>query len=407
MSTLEILVERTAPFVSLARVVEQIVALGEALREPARLGTLWVRFRGEHLPYDTTTLRLMLAQGPWIRGAGLERRPHVLPIVALSQGPSEVFVLRVARTLDGDPGAAPALTLRGTLPEERFDTGAEAMARLIERVIEAVSPDVAVIGPAAGAEAPSAAWATFTRRIQRDLIPASARLVPMGGGSLVLAHAEPPASETLAARNAIAQVRAAIDGSSPTQALEQWPAPAVSSQHPTDLVPLPLVLDSASLTLDVPRGHAVLSAENAPAHLGSTSLAVAVPSGPTLPFVAGRLTDPPHVRACALTELTGTMAAVDTSRPALPFVQQTSPTPIGLQLTLEQYAVLRAQLTVRGEDDQETLRLFGVTSPAAKEALQARFAERFRLDAAVQARFVDLVRTLTGELRRQTPPRSQ
>jgi len=77
----------------------------------------------------------------------------------------------------------------------------------------------------------------------------------------------------------------------------------------------------------------------------------------------------------------------------------------GPQLTLEQYAILRAQLAVKGEDDPETLRLFGITSRSAKEALQARFAERFRQDGAAQARFVDLVRALTTELRGQASPR--
>ncbi len=145
----------------------------------------------------------------------------------------------------------------------------------------------------------------------------------------------------------------------------------------------------------------------APAELTGTVGVVEAPSGPALPFVTGRAALPPsRVRAPAT--LTGTVDAVDISgRPAVPFIEQTSPVPIGPQLTLEQYAVLRAQLTLKGEDDQETLLLFGVASPAAKEALQARFAERFRQDAAVQARFVELVRTLTGELRGQTSTRSR
>jgi hypothetical protein len=446
--------------------VGPLTALAGVLASASRSGCLWARLRGRLVPFDLGTIELLLAAERSFHAGAPGEFTHVVSLCSTSEGLGEVGVVLLNVRPGAVVGAAPGLVVSVSLGEEVFDTGVDALLRLVGTCLGALSPDSVLVGPRGWLRELRAGWATFTRTVHRELLPAGAVLDVTHGGALILAHAEDPASESAAARNAIAQVRAAIDGSSPTQALEPWPVPAVSSQHPTYLVPLPLVLDRASLPLcpalpfaDDPhpqRGFAIPVAQGAadgapplfarapaelcrtsdavsarsgpvfpfvagapvaepvasrvraPAKLSSTSLAVEVPSGPTLPFVAGRLTDPPHVHARAPTELTGTMAAVDTSgRPVLPFVEQTSPAPIGLQLTLEQYAALRAQLTVRGEDDQGTLRLFGVTSPAAKEALQACFAERFRLDAAVQARFVDLVRTLTGELRRQTPPRSQ
>ena len=71
-------------------------------------------------------------------------------------------------------------------------------------------------------------------------------------------------------------------------------------------------------------------------------------------------------------------------------------------LTLEQYAKLRARLMVEGEDDQQVWKEFGVASKAVKEALQARFAGQFRNDPAAQARFVELIQQLVGQLRTQS-----
>jgi hypothetical protein len=68
-------------------------------------------------------------------------------------------------------------------------------------------------------------------------------------------------------------------------------------------------------------------------------------------------------------------------------------------LSLADYAALRAHLMVRGEEDPETWKHFGVTSPAVKQALQDHFAARFRQDPGAQAQFVDRMKTLVAELR--------
>jgi hypothetical protein len=96
---------------------------------------------------------------------------------------------------------------------------------------------------------------------------------------------------------------------------------------------------------------------------------------PFMPFAAPRAGDAPAFAA------------------SLPGVQ------VVPELSLADYAALRAHLMVRGEDDPETWKHFGVTSPAVKQALQDHFSARFRQDPAAQAQFVDRLRTLVAELR--------
>jgi hypothetical protein len=70
-------------------------------------------------------------------------------------------------------------------------------------------------------------------------------------------------------------------------------------------------------------------------------------------------------------------------------VARATPTP-----SLERYALLRATLRVRGEDDAGTWARFGLRSIEEKRALEAAFAERFRRDTGERERFLVLVREL-------------
>jgi hypothetical protein len=74
-------------------------------------------------------------------------------------------------------------------------------------------------------------------------------------------------------------------------------------------------------------------------------------------------------------------------------------------LELEDYARFRARLAVRGEDDVETLRDYGVHSPSIKEVLREKFAARFRQDPEAQQQFVELVQTFVAELREHATKR--
>jgi hypothetical protein len=156
-----------------------------------------------------------------------------------------------------------------------------------------------------------------------------------------------------------------------------------------------------------------------PAHLSGTALAVDLPRGVALPFArsvgtpSSALEQPvekqplPHVvRPPA--HLSGTALMSDVPpHPATPFSRGLTPTPAPekpgtpAELTVDQYALLRAHLAVNGEGDQAAWEQFGVTSAADKHAIQAGFAARFKQDPTMQARFVELVPRLIAQLRRQ------
>ena len=180
----------------------------------------------------------------------------------------------------------------------------------------------------------------------------------------------------------------------------------------------------------------------AAASLTGTVAASDLRRGPALPFERSRETEPragrpavernqgsPVVRAPAA--MSGTLPVGDHShRPSMPFaapragdalaraaplpgvqvVPPVSPPPgasmlhganllVVPELSLADYAALRAHLIVQGEEDPETWKHFGITSPAVKQALQDHFSARFRQDPAAQAQFVDRLKTLVAELR--------
>jgi uncharacterized lipoprotein YbaY len=129
--------------------------------------------------------------------------------------------------------------------------------------------------------------------------------------------------------------------------------------------------------------------------LAGTAEGVDLPHGPVLPFalsVACTHDAPPRL-ARVPAQLTATADGADVpAGPALPFGPSSAPPEVP-ELTLEEYARLRVQLTARGEEDAETWREFGLGSLAIKEALQARF----RREPDAQARFIELVRRCSAE----------
>ena len=215
----------------------------------------------------------------------------------------------------------------------------------------------------------------------------------------------------------------------------------VVAERPTYLAPSRSPLAATSLSLDVPRGEALPFAKGAseapspppalprvnrpPPQLSGTSLALDLPIGPALPFAksaddtlpvpppkplspssAGDEPPPPPSTLPrvhkAPAHLSGTMRALDLPvAPALPFAKNAPGEPPAL--TLEEYAALRANLTVKGEEDPGTWKQFGIASHAMKEALQARFAARFRDDAEARDRFVALLQRMVSDLRAQAP----
>jgi hypothetical protein len=68
-------------------------------------------------------------------------------------------------------------------------------------------------------------------------------------------------------------------------------------------------------------------------------------------------------------------------------------------MSLEDYAELRARLTVFGESHEPTLKRFGVVAHEAREALRTQFAEQFKRDAQAQERFLAAMQTAMARAR--------
>jgi len=68
-------------------------------------------------------------------------------------------------------------------------------------------------------------------------------------------------------------------------------------------------------------------------------------------------------------------------------------------LSLDEYAELRARLTVYGEGDAATLERFGVGAGEVRQALRTRFAEYFQRDKAAQAQFITSLQDAIGRVR--------
>lgn len=366
-----------------------LAPLAAALASNSRSGLLWARLRNEVVPFDAGTIRLLLDKERLLHLEDTQRPTHVLSLCATPDGVGEVGVISVNVRPNAAADAAPGLSLTLSLPPESFDTSTDSLRRLLDACLDAVSADLAMVGPHSWLRELRAGWATFTRAVHRELLPAGAEVIPTHDGSLIVAHREDPASASTSAREAIAQVRASME----RRGLPPSPRPLAAplSRSPAAPVPRRDDLRGTALALDVPRrsalpfspevGPSAFSVpgpipDRAPADLRGTSLAMDIPRGPGLPFSAGP------------------------KPPPAPRVVQSAP-----DLTVEQYAMFRARLTVRGEADRATRQEFGVTSDAVKSAIQARFAALFREQPAEQERFLELVRQLTSELREQSNAR--
>jgi hypothetical protein len=68
-------------------------------------------------------------------------------------------------------------------------------------------------------------------------------------------------------------------------------------------------------------------------------------------------------------------------------------------LTLEEYAELRARLTIFGEGDELTLKRFGVSASEVREALRVQFNEQFQRDPSAQQRFLSTMQLAMARAR--------
>ena len=215
-------------------------------------------------------------------------------------------------------------------------------------------------------------------------------------------------------RNPAPAVRPDAPGRIPVESL-----PFAGSADETRTPP-PLSFPSSPGDKPAPLPSSLPRFQKAPAFLTGTANLPGLPIGLALPFAKSTgdrpLPQPPSSDAGeskpapttlprvhkAPAHLTGT-----TNLPslpigfALPFAKSTGDHPP--VLTLEEYAALRANLTVKGEEDAETWKRFGISSRAMKEALQVYFAAKFRDSPETRDRFFELLQRMLTELRGKPP----
>ncbi len=273
-------------------------------------------------------------------------------------------------------------------------------------------------------EAFGLAFATEQRRLREEKPPLSslgALPVALGGPS-----GFPPVSPVVA-------------GSSP----EPTPAPAAASRPASD----PQSTRTAAVGLPSYMAHAVGPAREPETSSVDETVIGGAPTAKDLPF-GGRRPPPPSTPVLSSPDAGGTLMvplpAVPLSKsaapafdpdvthapfanplPAIPFSGTTSPerlremagppasgpseeagetvplpSPDELRellqaaqadLSLQDYAVLRAGLSTHGEESSQVLARFGL-SPLQKQAIQEKYFERFREDPALRERFEALLR---------------
>lgn len=360
-------------------------------KSPTGRWFIWNPSSAEH--EDFSLRSLVLEIGSW-------RTPNEPPSYAIELRPSP------------DPGVAAAfgfMTMHGGSAELRviFDLAQLDLApEDVEGWLAGIVDDDAIlrarVGPDELINEEGAGWLTWVRR-SSPLALSSFSARQVAGGVLVRAHAGAPEAATEAALDAIRSVSEVLRaGERPAQ--EAAPAAEGALAVPTYLKQAP--------------GDARSAAQREPQSVDETA---AIPLnqifGDSLPF-AGNTT--PERLAELATEAEPTEeseryasgqggssvdetlmipVAAALARPKSGTFRDDLTSLVVPILSLEEYADLRAELSVCGEDDPETLKRFGVTSAAAHGALKNRFAEYFARDPAAQQRFLD---AMTSKLKART-----
>lgn len=225
------------------------------------------------------------------------------------------------------------------------------------------------------------------------------RVEPLGKGWLAFAcspHAAP--TEIAAAAASLAQELragahvllaapvAAHPAEGPTRTLEPRP---ISVPAPTP-VPLPPVDPDETLPIPIP------------GKLASPTPFTKAPPPKTAEVAAMFApTSPREQRAEADPDETAMLPAVTiVASQTGGFTDRLGPVVVPL-LSLDEYAELRAHLSLHGEDHSPTLARFGVMSREANAALRARFAEYFQREPAAQAAFLAAMQTALARLKAQ------
>ena len=296
MTSLMMLVQRSAPFGSVEEAREPLAALARELGAASLLGSMWTRFQGVVLPLDPETIELLLTEGRSVRAGRPGQPTHVIPINGLPAGPCEVGLISLTVRPAADPpakqptSAGLRLTLR--ISDTSFRSDADTLLCLLGGCFDTALADTGALGPRAWVKEMGTGWATATRRTGRDWLPSGATIVPGRTGSIVIAHREDPASASPSARDAVLRVHETLNGA-PVRASvpvpRTAPVPAPREEH----VPLPPVqlpsysppLSTANPVAPLPLPPALRPASDLSCTIAASSLPIPErPPADPLPF---------------------------------------------------------------------------------------------------------------------------
>jgi hypothetical protein len=409
-------VQRTEAFRDSEHACETIAAIARELAAGSLAGRIWTRFRGAVMPMDLDAIQLLLTEIRPVRIPGPGQATHVIPINRLPTGPGEVgsicVTVRRAPEPSSNPVTGAGLRLVLRVSDTSFKSDADALVRLLGECFDAALADSGVIGPRGWVKELGTGWATATRRAGRDWLPAGSSIVPCRTGSITIAHREDPVSTSATARDAIARVREALNGS---PVLTPAPAPRAAPVVTPPVVarpvmtPPPLLQPATDLsrTLSAPSLPVPDRGPTNPLPFGGTPSAEFVASfaepasttphpavGETLPLGASLLASlrptlpfehsapRPGAVVGKRNEVAETLPlganVLSAILPTLPFNQPARASGIAVplpDLTLDAYASLCAELSVFPANAADILRKYGVADDRVKRGLDQRWQD--------------------------------
>ena len=266
-----------------------LAAAASVLGAASRRGLVWARCGSTLVPFDAGTIGALLSSE---RSVPRGRAPHGRPTSSRcaprprAPGKSESSSSTSAQALSSVQHQASSVSV--SLDEEFFDTGADAVLRMVDACLDALSPDSVLVGPRDWLRELGAGWATFARQTPARPAPRRRR---RGRRAVAARSSSPtakiPASESPAARDPAR--RAKRCNPSAAAARRAAPGPALSA------APCSAGGDPAGDrdgTADVPRGRVVpgsarVHRDRPRPTSGRTAPAPDAPTWACLPFVTG------------------------------------------------------------------------------------------------------------------------
>jgi len=393
------IVKRTRPLADLdqaSRVAEELLGTLEVF-SPRWFA--WVSRQGRHVQLKEAMAMTAVLEGNRLRRSG-DRTTYSFDLRrSAGPGPEDARLLVVV-----DPtfqGESLVLTLgdRAAMTAPKLEAWATALVPGPGGLIDAflISPVVADKG---------AGWLTFRRGVAPDPCPEGVDVRALDDGWLVMAHAFAPESTSPEALLAIRSVGRAW-GWSPPGGDPGSPPAALPIVVPTYLKRQPAEekRSAVSKPARIAEPAAVINPDDTAMLPSPLYVKPALPfSGETTPERLEEIAGPAPTTERVPKQRKEGFDPDETAMVPSPLAKAPSTGSFRDQLgavdiptlSLDEYADMRAQLAVQGEDHAETLERFGVMSTAVHAALKARFAAYFKRDPEAQQRFVSALQPRMG-----------